>query len=265
MRFHCAAQRGPGGRGRGDNAGVALVSGAERSGSSGWELQGLLRGDGVTLHHRTSRQLTLPPLLADTMAPSTASPGHTLPSAPSSHRALSTARSSSGRRTRGPERARAGARSRSTCCTRLVVRWTALLPRWTEANELDAVNAIAWAPHELGPILACASSDGKVSVLTFNSTRFLSPPPTVGLFSPFYCRRRHLGRLPLPRPPSRRHLRHLGTCSRHWKPDEHRRRGRARAYAGEAVRDGWMRWASEDLGMEVSWLAFGLRLEGDGS
>ncbi|SCV68285.1 BQ2448_406 [Microbotryum intermedium] len=30
------------------------------------------------------------------------------------------------------------------------------------------VNAIAWAPHELGPILACASSDGKVSVLTFN-------------------------------------------------------------------------------------------------
>ncbi|CEQ38749.1 SPOSA6832_00189, partial [Sporobolomyces salmonicolor] len=32
-----------------------------------------------------------------------------------------------------------------------------------------AVNAIAWAPHELGPILACASSDGKVSVLTFNN------------------------------------------------------------------------------------------------
>ncbi|BGP12714.1 hypothetical protein JCM10213_008852 [Rhodosporidiobolus nylandii] len=32
-----------------------------------------------------------------------------------------------------------------------------------------SVNAIAWAPHELGPILACASSDGKVSVLTFNN------------------------------------------------------------------------------------------------
>ncbi|GAA6032855.1 hypothetical protein JCM8097_000830 [Rhodosporidiobolus ruineniae] len=31
-----------------------------------------------------------------------------------------------------------------------------------------SVNAIAWAPRELGPILACASSDGKVSVLTFN-------------------------------------------------------------------------------------------------
>ncbi|GAA6023740.1 hypothetical protein JCM10207_000241 [Rhodosporidiobolus poonsookiae] len=32
-----------------------------------------------------------------------------------------------------------------------------------------SVNAIAWAPHELGPILACASSDGKVSVMTFNN------------------------------------------------------------------------------------------------
>ncbi|KAG0141698.1 hypothetical protein CROQUDRAFT_663479 [Cronartium quercuum f. sp. fusiforme G11] len=30
-----------------------------------------------------------------------------------------------------------------------------------------SVNSIAWAPHEYGPILACASSDGKVSVLTF--------------------------------------------------------------------------------------------------
>lgn len=33
---------------------------------------------------------------------------------------------------------------------------------------LPTVNAIAWAPHELGPILACASSDGKISVLSFN-------------------------------------------------------------------------------------------------
>jgi protein transport protein SEC13 len=31
------------------------------------------------------------------------------------------------------------------------------------------VNSVAWAPHELGAILACASSDGKVSVLTFKS------------------------------------------------------------------------------------------------
>ncbi|GAC72365.1 vesicle coat complex COPII, subunit SEC13 [Moesziomyces antarcticus T-34] len=31
------------------------------------------------------------------------------------------------------------------------------------------VNSISWAPHELGSILACASSDGNVSVLAFNS------------------------------------------------------------------------------------------------
>lgn len=31
------------------------------------------------------------------------------------------------------------------------------------------VNSVCWAPHELGPILACASSDGKLSVLTFKS------------------------------------------------------------------------------------------------
>lgn len=29
------------------------------------------------------------------------------------------------------------------------------------------VNSVSWAPHELGAILACASSDGKISVLTF--------------------------------------------------------------------------------------------------
>ncbi|OCF31580.1 protein transporter SEC13 [Kwoniella heveanensis CBS 569] len=32
-----------------------------------------------------------------------------------------------------------------------------------------SVNSIAWAPYELGPMLACASSDGKVSVLSFQN------------------------------------------------------------------------------------------------
>lgn len=32
-----------------------------------------------------------------------------------------------------------------------------------------AVNSVSWAPHELGAMLACASSDGKISVLTFKS------------------------------------------------------------------------------------------------
>lgn len=43
---------------------------------------------------------------------------------------------------------------------------------WTRIKEhalhTASVNAIAWAPHELGATLACASSDGRVSVLTFN-------------------------------------------------------------------------------------------------
>ena len=32
-----------------------------------------------------------------------------------------------------------------------------------------SVNSVSWAPHELGAIVACASSDGKLSVLTFKS------------------------------------------------------------------------------------------------
>lgn len=31
------------------------------------------------------------------------------------------------------------------------------------------VNSIAWAPYDLGPILACASSDGKISVINFQN------------------------------------------------------------------------------------------------
>ena len=31
----------------------------------------------------------------------------------------------------------------------------------------SSVNSISWAPHELGALLACASSDGKVSILEF--------------------------------------------------------------------------------------------------
>jgi WD40 repeat protein len=40
---------------------------------------------------------------------------------------------------------------------------------WTlvHAHRLheSSVNSISWAPHELGLILACASSDGRVSIL----------------------------------------------------------------------------------------------------
>ncbi|KIY73878.1 WD40 repeat-like protein [Cylindrobasidium torrendii FP15055 ss-10] len=44
---------------------------------------------------------------------------------------------------------------------------------WSKIKEhtlhTASVNSVSWAPHELGAILACASSDGKVSVLTFKS------------------------------------------------------------------------------------------------
>lgn len=35
-----------------------------------------------------------------------------------------------------------------------------------------SVNAIAWSPHEVGCLLACASSDGSVSVLEFRDNSF---------------------------------------------------------------------------------------------
>jgi protein transport protein SEC13 len=42
---------------------------------------------------------------------------------------------------------------------------------WTRIKEHAlhgaSVNGVSWAPHELGALLACASSDGKISVLTF--------------------------------------------------------------------------------------------------
>ncbi|KAJ7262323.1 WD40-repeat-containing domain protein [Mycena haematopus] len=44
---------------------------------------------------------------------------------------------------------------------------------WAKIREhtlhTASVNSVSWAPHELGAILACASSDGKLSVLTFKN------------------------------------------------------------------------------------------------
>ncbi len=39
------------------------------------------------------------------------------------------------------------------------------------ANSLQ-VNVVAWSPHEVGCLLACASSDGNVSVLEFDDNRW---------------------------------------------------------------------------------------------
>lgn len=38
------------------------------------------------------------------------------------------------------------------------------------------VNSVAWAPHELGPLLACASSDGRVSILSFKGNNHIRSP-----------------------------------------------------------------------------------------
>jgi hypothetical protein len=50
-------------------------------------------------------------------------------------------------------------------------------------NVVVPVNSVSWAPHELGAILACASSDGKISVLTFKGVVFplwtTSSPPNL--------------------------------------------------------------------------------------
>ncbi|QRV81011.1 transporter protein Sec13 [Ceratobasidium sp. AG-Ba] len=44
---------------------------------------------------------------------------------------------------------------------------------WSRVKEHSlhtaSVNSVSWAPHELGAIVACASSDGKLSVLTFKN------------------------------------------------------------------------------------------------
>jgi protein transport protein SEC13 len=42
--------------------------------------------------------------------------------------------------------------------------WSKLFEHTTHTSS---VNSIAWAPPELGPLLACASSDGRVSILEF--------------------------------------------------------------------------------------------------
>ena len=52
-----------------------------------------------------------------------------------------------------------------------------------------SVNSVAWAPYEHGPILACASSDSKVSIVTFNST---SPFPPSFTSNPNPLVRSHL-------------------------------------------------------------------------
>lgn len=70
-------------------------------------------------------------------------------------------RSLSGRR-----RTDNGGSSRSMLIIKHRVCDTRFFTLYASANYLS-VNSVQWAPHEVGAVLACASSDGKVSVLEF--------------------------------------------------------------------------------------------------
>jgi protein transport protein SEC13 len=52
-------------------------------------------------------------------------------------------------------------------------------------KTVDLVNSVSWAPHELGAILACASSDGKISVLTFKGAAVHHRHPIAAFLSSF--------------------------------------------------------------------------------
>ena len=53
-----------------------------------------------------------------------------------------------------------------------VLIWRSQASQWQKVADFAihtaSVNAISWSPHESGCLLACASSDGRVSVLEFN-------------------------------------------------------------------------------------------------
>lgn len=53
-----------------------------------------------------------------------------------------------------------------------VLIWREQNAQWSKVAEFHhhnaSVNIVSWSPHESGCLLACASSDGRVSVLEFN-------------------------------------------------------------------------------------------------
>mmetsp|Transcript_23537 Transcript_23537/g.45972 ORF Transcript_23537/g.45972 Transcript_23537/m.45972 type:complete len:324 (-) Transcript_23537:235-1206(-) len=47
----------------------------------------------------------------------------------------------------------------------------------TDNCHQASVNAVAWAPHELGRVLACASADGTVSIISYTDNRWVREGP----------------------------------------------------------------------------------------
>ncbi|XP_058790899.1 protein SEC13 homolog [Phymastichus coffea] len=77
---------------------------------------------------------------------------------------------------------------------RKVIIWKEL-NEWTKIHEHtvhdSSVNSIAWAPHEIGLVLACGSSDGSISILTNNGDNYESTKipnaHTIGCNSISWC------------------------------------------------------------------------------
>lgn len=55
--------------------------------------------------------------------------------------------------------------------------WREQNAQWAKVADFNlhqaSVNIVSWSPHESGCLLACASSDGQVSVLEFNEGNWL--------------------------------------------------------------------------------------------
>ena len=113
--------------------------------------------------------------------------------------APTTEKFSFGRKTKHQAVRVVGPPSRSIRCTPLPVRVVFSTTAFVRSVPFP-VNSVAWAPHDLGAILACASSDGKVSVLTFKST-YINLPRVMLYYSLTTTYRRWiLGRLGFHRP-----------------------------------------------------------------
>jgi protein transport protein SEC13 len=116
-------------------------------------------------------------------------------------------------------------------------------------NDADMVlvNSIAWAPYDLGPILACASSDGKISVLSFQSE---SSPKAVIRRLVLIVRRWLDGRINIPRTRYRSQRDLVGSIiSLHhqqcWSPFLKPKSG----HYAKAFRHWWIRQLDQDLGI----------------
>lgn len=137
----------------------------------------------------------------------------------------------------------AGRGSRSIHCTLPVVSDVVF-----DVSDADMlVNSIAWAPYDLGPILGCASSDGKISVLSFQSR---SPPQAILSNLKLMARRRLDRRIDISRTRHRSQRYLMGPVisihnQRRRSPFPKHKSG----HYAKAFRHWWIRQSDQDLGI----------------